>query len=69
MSEILARRSLRNEHLGKRHDKKGTPAKQHGMWQKIFKLKAEDKATFYSLVKTKGTCASLQKRKRKYDCG
>ena len=51
MSEILARRSLRKEHLRKRHDKKSTPAKN--LARKIYKLKAEDKATFYSLVKIK----------------
>ena len=53
MSEILARRSLRKEHLRKSHDKKSAPAKQHGIWREILKLKAEDKATFYSPVETK----------------
>ena len=53
MSEILARRPLRNEHLRKPHDKKSAPAKQHGIWQKKKNLKAEEKATFYSLVKIK----------------
>ena len=51
MSEILARRSLRNEHLRRPHDKKNAPANQHGIWREICKRKAEDKATFYSLVK------------------
>ena len=31
MNEILARRSLRKEHLRKPHDKKNMPAKQHGI--------------------------------------
>ena len=47
MSEILARRSSRKEHLRRPHDKKSTPAKQHGIWrEKYYKLKAEDKTTF-----------------------
>ena len=33
MSEILARRSLRKEHLEKPQDKKSTPAQQHGIWR------------------------------------
>ena len=33
LSEILARRILRKEHLRKPHDKKSTPAKQHGIWR------------------------------------
>ena len=33
MSEILARPSLRNEHLTKPQDKKNVTAKQHGIWQ------------------------------------
>ena len=54
MSEILARRRLRKEHLRKPHDKKSTPAKQHGIWrEKIKKLKAEDKAAFFSPVEIK----------------
>ena len=54
MSEILARPSLRKEHLRKPQDKKNVPAKLHGIWrEKIFKLMAEDKATFYSLVEIK----------------
>ena len=32
MSEILARRNLRNEHLEKLHDKKTVSAKQRGIW-------------------------------------
>ena len=32
MSEILARPSLRKEHLRKPQDKKNVPAKQHGVW-------------------------------------
>ena len=48
MSEILARRSLRKEHLRKPHDKKSTPA-----MRKIYDVKAENKATFYSPVKIK----------------
>ena len=48
------RRSLRKEHLRTPQDKKSTPAKQHGIWRKkIHELKAEDKATFYSLVEIK----------------
>ena len=40
MSEILARRSLRKEHLRKPHDKKSKPAKKHGfLARKILKLK------------------------------
>ena len=35
-SEILARLSLRKEHLRKPHDKKSTPAKQHGIWREFF---------------------------------
>ena len=50
MTEILARRSLRKEHLSKPQDKKNVPAKQHGIWREICKLKVEDKATFYSVV-------------------
>ena len=53
MSEILARPSLKKEHLRKPQDKKNVPAKQHGIWRELFKLKAEDKATFYSLVEIK----------------
>ena len=54
MSEILARRSLRTEHLRRPHDKKSTPAKQHGIWrEKCISSKAEDKATLYSPVKIK----------------
>ena len=54
MREILARRSLRKGHLRKPQDKKNVPAKQPGIWREIlFKLKAEDKATFYSLVEIK----------------
>ena len=37
--------------------------------RKIYKLKAEDKATFYSPVENKGTSASLQKHRRTYVCG
>ena len=33
-------------------DKKIAPAKQRGIWQKIYKLKADDKAKFYSPVNT-----------------
>ena len=50
----LARRRLRNEHPRKPHDKKSAPRK--AAWdlaRKIFKLKAEDKATFCSPVKRK----------------
>ena len=36
MSEILARRSLRKEHLRKPHDKKSTPAKPHGIWREKY---------------------------------
>ena len=36
MSEILARRSLMKEHLRKPHDKKRTPAKQHGVWREKY---------------------------------
>ena len=36
MSEILARRSLRKEHLRKPHDKKSTPAKQHRRQNSVF---------------------------------
>ena len=37
MSEILAaRRSLRKEHLRRLHDKKSTPAKQHGNWREFY---------------------------------
>ena len=54
MSGVLARRSLRKEHLRNFHDKKSTSAKQHGNFaRKIYKFKAEDKATFYSLVEIK----------------
>ena len=53
MSEILARRSLKEEHLRKPQDKKSVPAKQHGIWRDIFNLQDEDKATFYSLVEMK----------------
>ena len=54
ISEILARPSLRREHLGKPQDEKSVPAKQHGILaRKIHKLKAENKATFYSLVEIK----------------
>ena len=35
MSEILARPSLRKEHLRKPQDKKSGPAMQHGIWRKI----------------------------------
>ena len=55
MSEIFARRRLRNEHLGKLQDKKSAPAKQHGIWREIYKLKAEDKATFLFSCENKGT--------------
>ena len=48
VSEIFARRCLRNEHLKQPHDMRRAPAKQHGMWREIFKLKAEDKATLHS---------------------
>ena len=62
MSEILARRSLRKEHLTKPHDKKSMPAKQHRIWREnIYKLKAKDKATFYSLVKIKAPVLVTQK--------
>ena len=37
--------------------------------REIFKFKAEDKATFYSLVEIKGTSASLQEHRRAYVCG
>ena len=53
MSEVLAHQSLRKEHLRRPHDKKSTPAKQHGIWLENFKLKAEDKATIYSPVEIK----------------
>ena len=53
MSEILARPSLKKEHPEKPQDKKSVPAKQRWIWREIFKLKAEDKATFYSRVKLK----------------
>ena len=36
MSEILARRRLRNENLRKPHDKKSAPAKQQGIWRGIY---------------------------------
>ena len=54
---ISRRRSLRKEHPRKPHDKKSTPAKQHGIrryryiYIYIYKLKAEEKATFYSILK------------------
>ena len=36
MREILARPGLRNEHLRKPQDKKIVPAKQRGIWPKIY---------------------------------
>ena len=54
MSEILARRSLRKEHLKKPHDKKSTPAKQHGIWRENVEAQGWGKSyVFYSPVKTK----------------
>ena len=51
MSEILARPNLRKEHLRKPQDKKIVAAKQRGTWRKsVYKLKSNDKTTFYSPV-------------------
>ena len=36
MSEILARPSLRKEHLRELQDKKSVPAKQHGIWREKY---------------------------------
>ena len=54
MSEILARPSLRIEHLGKPQDKKIVPAKQHGTCRGNYtSFKSEDQTTFYSPVEIK----------------
>ena len=52
MSEILARLFLRRNHQRKPHDKQGKVAWK--LARKTWKLKAEDKATFYSPVERKG---------------
>ena len=44
------------------------PQSSMGFGEK-YKLKVEDKATFYSLVKIKGSGASLPKHRRAYVCG
>ena len=50
MSEILARLSLRKEHLRKLHDKIA-PAKQRGIWRKVdSSSNISDTATLYYLV-------------------
>ena len=55
MNEILARPSLRREHLRKQTSRREECAHK-AAWdfgEKIYKLKAEDKATFYSPVEIK----------------
>ena len=47
MSELLARPVRRNNHLRKPHDKKSTPAKQHGFWRE--KIKAQGRGQSYVL--------------------
>ena len=54
MSEILARPSLRKEHLRKPQDKKNVPAKQHGIRrEKYISSRPRKKATFHSPVEMK----------------
>ena len=53
---------LWKEHLRNPQDKKNVPVMQHGIWREIFKLKTEDKVTFYSLVVSK-------KHRRTHVCG
>ena len=70
MNVISARRSLRKEHLRKPHDKKSTPAKQHGIWrEKYVSTRSRTKLRFVFCVKNKGTGASLQKHRRTHVFG
>ena len=63
MREILARPNLRKEHLRKIQDKKIVPAKQHGTWRKICKLKAEDNYVLFSCG-NKGADINIKKKTR-----
>ena len=55
-AKSLRARFLRNNSLEKPHDTQVVPAKQRGICrEKIHKLTAEDKATFYSLVQAPET--------------
>ena len=44
------------------HGKKSTHAKQHGIWREIYMVKAEVKATFYSLVEVKARASNTEER-------
>ena len=55
MSEILARRSLRKEHLTRPHDKKSTPAKQRGIWREKY-ISSRPRTKLRSPKKQKNVC-------------
>ena len=67
MSEILARRSLRNEHLRKPHGKESAPAKQHEIWREIFtSSRMRTKLRFiFPVCGNKGTGAGLQNTEKR----
>ena len=69
MREILARPSLGKEHPRRPHDKKSTPAKQHGIWRENIQAQGRWQSCVLFSYENKGTSAGLQKHKRAYFCG